>query len=188
MQTITRKGSGAVESGPSNTPACGSHYEYTLSEDTGSRSYTYDKTVYTMKVEIGYNADKTGLEKKVSYTRKDGTAVGTMTFANTFASDGGPSGGDGGGNGGSGVVVTGAVKVTEAAVPAGAGETEETLQNPLTDIGPDGIPLGGFPLKGILPKTGEEWNRFILSLLLAAGFAGVLVLIGIRRKKENEEK
>lgn len=190
VKTMTRKGAGAVEFGAVKyTEADADHtYEYTLSEDTGSRSYTYDKTVYTMKVEIGYNADKTGLEKKVSYTRKDGTAVGTMTFANTFASDGGPSGGDGGGNGGSGVVVTGAVKVTEAAVPAGAGETEETLQNPLTDIGPDGIPLGGFPLKGILPKTGEEWNRFILSLLLAAGFAGVLVLIGIRRKKENEEK
>jgi len=180
IKTMTRKGAGAVEFGTMTyTEAdAGYTYEYALSEVRGTRNYAYDQTVYTMKVEIGYNADKTGLVKTVTYEKADKTAVDTMTFANVYSS--GSSGGSSGGSSTTTAITPSVTPTTGISTSTGGG---------LDIINSDGTPVPGgnvtFLSNGSLPKTGEEWKQTILLMLLLSGCLTALALLLLGRKKNR---
>jgi len=150
-------------------------YSYTLSETKGNNThFRYDGGSYTMKVAVEWTDEtRTELKKTVTYTKSDGTGAEAMTFTNEYNRTT-QSGGTGGGG-------------SSSAVPSGKGKvyTIDTPDVPLTVIGPEPQPLGGNEagLPRALPKTGEEWNRLILILLLLSGMTGAFALLIAGYKK-----
>jgi pilin isopeptide linkage protein len=82
VKTASLMGAGSVEFGTIAYTSAGT-YSYTVTEeDTGNRSYSYDKSIYRMTVTVTQN--ETTLTADVQITR-DGAAQESMVFVNTYS-------------------------------------------------------------------------------------------------------
>lgn len=82
VKDFSRVGPGQAEAGIVTFTEPGT-YRYTISEVNGGLAHcTYDKTVYTMMVNV---IEENGrLQQSTQYFKADGTAVPVMNFTNTF--------------------------------------------------------------------------------------------------------
>lgn len=85
VKTFSRTGPGLVEAGTITFTEPG-EYSYTVSEvNSGVPGYTYDKTVYTVKVKI---TEVNGQLQQVTQCQNaDGASVSNMNFTNIFTSN-----------------------------------------------------------------------------------------------------
>ena len=172
-----------TDSGKSAFPAITySHpgaYEYEVWQEEEAREhFTYDETVYLVKVTV-FNAEDGSLDAKIAVRRKDGTEDKTeIVFVNRYSRPADPGSGDDGNNGGSsGESSDDSDVVPAAAVPP----VQVPPQTPLDPGTPAQTETG--------PQTGDSAN---IAPWLAAAVLGALVILvmafcGIRENRKKED-
>lgn len=169
---------------------------YLLTEDAGTRSFTYDASAYLLYVDVKDNGDGT-IEVAKEFAKVldkdglpyDGDGEESILFSNAYKSSstdtpgtGGNTGGGSGGGGGSG---SGGRRYTTTGGPGAT--TIDPGEVPLAEqpILPDTtlIDDGMIPMAA-LPKTGDDMSWITLNILLS----GVLLaLISLKKKREDAE-